>query len=134
MTCDRPAVLPTTETLAVAGLAVLGTDRHAVRQGRGLAPDPSRRVPGAVPRAQDSRECFAYDDVPAQGLAPAVGAPTQRLEPVPGPTPVVAAVEGAGVWRIERLPRERGRPGWNVAHVHDGEDVDAGGFSTWTRR
>ncbi|WP_327321346.1 DUF6233 domain-containing protein [Streptomyces sp. NBC_01210] len=71
-------------------------------------------------------EGIVYDDVPAQGLAPAVDAPTQRLEPVPAATPVVEAVERAGAWRIERLPRERGRPGWNVVHVHDCEDADDG--------
>ncbi|MER5465987.1 DUF6233 domain-containing protein [Streptomyces sp. NPDC002668] len=27
---------------------------------------------------------------------------------------------------MERLPRERGRPGWYVVHVHDCEDADDG--------
>ncbi len=60
-------------------------------------------------------EGVLYDDVS-----------TRHPAPEPAPAPVVEAGESRLAWRIERLPRERGRPGWSVVHVHDCEDADDG--------
>ncbi|MFE7776221.1 DUF6233 domain-containing protein [Streptomyces sp. NPDC057445] len=53
---------------------------------------------------------------------PYEGVPTQELVSADAAAPATEA----GVWRTQRLPFERGRPGWNVVHVHDCKDADDG--------
>ncbi|WNO76418.1 MULTISPECIES: DUF6233 domain-containing protein [unclassified Streptomyces] len=85
-------------------------------------------------------EGVPYEDIPTQQVEPvpapatAAAGPPAAAAPAPEPdgvlvpaaTPAVEAGESRRAWRIERLPRERGRPGWNVVHVHDCEDADDG--------
>ncbi|MER7666298.1 MULTISPECIES: DUF6233 domain-containing protein [unclassified Streptomyces] len=85
-------------------------------------------------------EGVPYEDIPTQQAAPASASATAAAVPpaaaapapepdgvlIPAATPAVEAGESRRAWRIERLPRERGRPGWNVVHVHDCEDADDG--------
>ncbi|MFF3323503.1 DUF6233 domain-containing protein [Streptomyces sp. NPDC002889] len=67
-------------------------------------------------------EGVPYEDVPTQELQPTANTPVQGLEPAHTAAPGVEAE----AWRTQRLPRERGRPGWNVVHVHDCKDADDG--------